>query len=280
MLLAIFTVAAPPMAQADSCPVPANKPASPGKKFKKKITIEPESSAELLNFGGNGGTKSFFVVLSASKPLPGGFTGKQLELDSPRRPTRVSSTFDTETLPMPRFSHPQIIEHRKKIRFRVCIDASDADAGVYTNEITVSGPPGLSSASVVATANVKVRSGAFLTFVAAVLIMAFLLLLFKAAKESKKKKKEWKKALRRTITDPTFVVSTVVALFAALFAMHELYDQDPAWGADIWSNLPALGGAAFAAAGVGSVISAFTSGDDSEHGTPTQVTSSSGKSQS
>jgi hypothetical protein len=278
-LFAAFTLAFPSVAQADSCPVSANKPANPGKEFEKKIVIEPESGSELLNFGGNGGTKSFIVVLTASEPLPGGFTGKQLELDSPRRPTRTGPNFDTETLPMPRFSHPQIIEHRRKVRFRVCIDASDADAGVYTDEIIVSGPPGLSSTSVVATANVKAQSGAFRTFVVAVLVMAFLLLLFKAAKESKGEKGEWGKALRETITNPTFVVSTAVALFAALFAMHALYDQDPAWGADLWSNLPALGSAAFAAAGVGSIISAFTSGRDSEQGTATQAAAGNVKAQ-
>ena len=262
LLAAVLIVCVTPAAAwaQSSCPVPANKPASPGNELDPKIVLKPESSSEALNFGGNGGTRSFIVVLSTSRPLPGGFTGKQLELDAPKPFSRVSTTFDSATLPTPRFSHPQIIEHRHKVRFRVCVDASKSSAGVYSGQVNVSGPPGLSPVLVTATVNIKTDSTTFYFFVVVVLAGAFLLLLFKSAKEDKQVKKEWKKSLRRNLTDPTFVISTVIALGAAFFAMRAIYDKDPAWGADTWASILALGGAAFGAAGVGSVISAFTPG--------------------
>ncbi len=292
-LVALAVLAAAPVASARadaSCPLPANQPIKTGgKKNKKKqtkaakrkakkkaakksrsITLKPESTSEIINFGGTRGTKSIDIVLLASHPLPKTFSVKQLELDSPKQFSRSSQTLDSAGLPLPRFSNPQLIEHRKKIRLRLCIDTTGAQAGTYTGTVFISGPPGITSTSITVTANIKTRECLFLLFLIFALLGAFLLLLFKAAKEvregdeaakkadSTKAVTTWRAALLSSLTDPTFVVSTVIALGAALVAMRAIYDSTPAWGADTWTNAFALCGTAFGAAGVGSLITAFT----------------------
>jgi len=264
-----------------SCPLPANRPTAAGPKTGRaimaaerearrlgKITLKPEAADGTINFGGTRGTKATDVVLLASKPLPRGFSGAQLELDSPRRFARTGQNLDSASLRLPRFSNPQILEHRKKIRLRVCVDATDAPAGAYSGQIFISGPPRIASTSVALTVNVKTEERTFWLFLILALLGAFLLLLFKAAKEVREKDEaekrdtrkqvvRWKVALRSRLKDPTFVVSTIVALGAAFVAMRGIYDSTPAWGTETWTNVFALVGTAFGAAGVGSLISTF-----------------------
>jgi hypothetical protein len=285
----LFTSAA--MAN-NSCPRPANQPTKAGSKTpsavkregeeekRPKITLKPEASTEVINFGGTRGTKAIDVVLLASQPLPPGFSGKQLELDSPRRFTRAGQSLDSASLRLPRFSNPQVIEHRKKVRLRICVDTTEAPAGTYSGQIYISGPPRIASTSVALTVNVKTSVRIFWLFLVLALIVAFFLLLFKAAREEREGHKarekaklegegkhggdpevpepSWREALGHQLKDPTFIVSTLVALGAALVAMRAIYDSTPAWGTESWTNFFALFGTAFGAAGVGSLISTFT----------------------
>ena len=250
-----------------SCPRPANKSArDPGKEISPRITLKPEAASEVINFGGTRGTRSVDVVLLASRPLPKEFSVKQLELDSPKRFRRTGQTLDSASLRLPGFSNPQIIEHRKKIRLRICVDMTDAPAGTYSGQVFISGPPGITGTSVTLTINAKTKEFLFFLFLIFALVIAFLLLLFKAAKEEKEKREakkppetpRWREVIGPRFKDPVFLVSTAVALAAALVAMRAIYDTNPAWGTETWTNVFALCGTAFGAAGVGSLITAFT----------------------
>ena len=258
----VIAVQALPTAHAGantSCPRPANQPTKGSDKpIEPKVTLKPEASSETINFGGSRGTKSVDVVLLASHPLPKTFSPKQLELDSPKRFRRAGQMLDSSSLRLPRFSNPQIVEHRKKIRLRICIDATDAQAGTYSGTVYISGPPGVSSTSIAITANIKTSECNFMLVVILGLILSFLLLLFKAAKDQKKGSDSWPKAIRGRFTDAAFIASTAVALGAALVAMRAIYDSNPAWGAETWTNVFAILGTAFGAAGVGGLIASFT----------------------
>lgn len=250
-----------------SCPRPANRPTKgAGKEISPRITLKPETAGEVINFGGTRGTRSVDVVLLASRPLPKEFTVKQLELDSPKRFRRTGQTLDSASLRLPRFSNPQIIEHRKKIRLRICVDTTDAPAGAYSGQVFISGPPGITGTSVTLTVNAKTTTSFFFLFLILALVVAFFLLLFKAAKEEKEKREaknppetpKWREVIFPRFKDPLFLVSTAIALVAALVAMRGIYDSNPAWGTETWTNVFALCGTAFGAAGVGSLITAFT----------------------
>lgn len=240
------------------CPRPANRPAADGSPIDPKIALKAEAATEAINFGGDRGTKSIDVILLASRPLPKTFSVKQLEIDSPKRFARIGQMQETTSLKMLRFSNPQIIEHRRKIRVRVCVDTSSAAPGIYGGQVNFSGPSGLAGTTVTMTVNAKLSDGRFMFFLFLALAAAFLLLLFKAAKEAKKDNEQWRHAIQVHLKDPTFIVSTIIALGAALVAMRAIYDSDPAWGADTWTSFFALCGTAFGAAGVGSLVSAFT----------------------
>jgi len=124
---------------ADDCELSANKPASKGKKVKPPVTLTAEPTTEIVNFGTKRGTKSFYVALRASRPLPGILKPDQLEIAVPLPPRRVSDTLESATLDFPRFSKPRFINGRREVQFRVCVDASDAEAGTYTVSVQVVG---------------------------------------------------------------------------------------------------------------------------------------------
>ncbi|MGC1852528.1 MAG: hypothetical protein WA687_08835 [Solirubrobacterales bacterium] len=293
MLSASFTATA----MADSCPRTANQPTTQeakktkgkekkeGSESAKTITLKPETASEVVNFGGTRGTKSVDVVLLASQSLPDTFSPKQLELDSPKRFQRAGQALDSASLPLPRFSNPQLIEHRKKILLRICLDADGAKPGTYSGTIYISGPRGIGSTSVALTTNLKTSGSFFLLVQILAIFLAFFLLLLKAAKEeydrlkkgqegedkggkaagakaktSTKKAKpiKWREAILPNLTDLGFWASTLIALGAAFVAMRAIYDSTPAWGTETWTNVFALFGTAFGAAGIGSLLTTFT----------------------
>lgn len=282
-------------AMADTCPRSANQPTpqepkkakGKGKKGGSKpatITLKPETASEVVNFGGARGTKSVDVVLLASQPLPKTFSPKQLELDSPKRFQRAGQALDSASLPLPRFSNPQLIEHRKKILLRICLDADGAKPGTYSGAVYISGPRGIGSTSVAMTANLKTSGAFFLLAQILAILLALFLLLLKAAKEENDRLKEarkkevddgeretpkpikWREAILPNLTDLGFWASTLIALGAAFVAMRAIYDSTPAWGTETWTNVFALFGTAFGAAGIGSLLTTFTQ----KSTTPTQ----------
>lgn len=229
----------------DGCTLQANKTAVPGPQVRPKITLVAEPSTEVVNFGGSGGTKSFDVELTASSPLPPSVTPQQIELDSPKRFRRVGATLESTSLKRPTFSVPRFIEGRKVITFRVCVDATNADAGTYAGQVVVSGPSGLTGTSIATTVNAKNESG-FLLGIFLALGAAAVLLIYKALKEQGSASKRVK------------ILTVAVSLVAAAAAMIAIYAKDPAWGADFWPSFFALAGAAFGAAGIGSLITTLT----------------------
>jgi hypothetical protein len=91
------------------------------------------------------------------------------------------------------------------------------------------------------------------------LIAAFLLLLAKDANDNKGTG-SWLGAIPGRLGKGSFWGPTIVGLVAAVLAMLPLYAKNPAWGADLWESLATLGGAAFGATGVGSLVSSLVRG--------------------
>lgn len=251
-------------ATTEECPIPANTEAAPGPVLKTPITLsvtEPDPPTEVINFDNGRGVKSFTVVLKASSPLPPSFNADQLEFSNPRALKRVSTDLESASLAFPTFSKPDIYSARERISFQTCIDAKDAPAGTYTGQISVSGPSGLTGASVGVTANLK-SLGRFLLVGGASLVAAFLLLLAKEANDTKEKG-SWLGAMPAQLGQGSFWGPTIIGLIAAGLAIASIYAKNPAWGADLWESLATLGGAAFGATGVGSLASSFIKGSGS-----------------
>ena len=248
-------------ATTEECPVPANQEAASGPALETPITlsvVEPDPPTEVINFDNGRGVKTFTVVLKSSSPLPPSLTPDQLEFSNPRPPKRVSANLESASLAFPTFSKPHIYSCRERISFQTCIDAKGASAGTYTDQISISGPSGLTGASVGVTANLKSLER-FLFVGAMSLIAAFLLLLAKEANENKGKG-SWLGAMPAQLGKGSFWGPTIFGLFAAIVAIVPIYANNPSWGADLWESLATLGGAAFGATGVGSLASSLVKG--------------------
>lgn len=240
-LASCLLLASSAYAEDDKCVLRANKPPLKGKKLRPPITLTAEPGAEIVNFGASRGTKSLYVVLKASRPLPGNLKPGQLELAVPRPPRRVSDTLESASLDFPRFSKPRFINGRREIQFRVCVDAAAAEPGTYSSQVFVSGPKGLSGTSVTATITAKEQTWFLIGFV--VVLGAALVLLIAIVQQD----------MRRNTTSLK-VITVLGSLVAAGGAMYAIYSADPAWGADPIAGVFALGGTAFGAAGVGSFV--------------------------
>lgn len=222
------------------CSVNANKPAAKGKKLRKAINLTAEPAVGAINFDTDRSTKSLYFVLKASRPLPASITPERLEISVPRPPLRVSDTLESVSLDLPMFSPPRIINGRKEIQFRMCIDGAGLKPGTYTSQVFVSGPPGLHGTSV--TAAISAKNGVFWIGGILVLLAAAVLLGVMVAQDMRN-------------SNPLLKVVTVIgSLVAAGAAMYAVYVADPAWGADPLTSIFALGGTAFGAAGLGSFI--------------------------
>ena len=231
----------------EPCPVKANQPAAPGAAIKPQISLEATPATEVVNFDGNRGVKSFYAVFKASKPLPSSLTPDQIEIVVPRPPHRVGESLESASLPFPTFGTPQFIDGRREIQLLTCIDAAGASAGVYTGQVSIGGPGGLTGAAVTTTINAK-SVGWFWIGLIVGLVASAVLLIFRVTQE---------------LSDKTLlakVLTVAVPLVIAGIAMWKIYASDPSWGADPISALLALAGAAFGAVGGGSLISAFQGG--------------------
>lgn len=265
LVIAIAVVALSPglagAAASESCPIPANQEAkAAGRTVKPPIVLsvlEPSPVPEVLNFDNGREPKEFPVVLMASRPLPRYVQADQFEIEDRRRPRRVSDTLESASLPSPSFSHMRISRNRKRISFTTCFNATGGAPGTYTNQITVSGPNGVSEASIGVTANLKSLSR-FIWLGILAALAAFFLLLLKAATENRERNEGLGNAIGSRFKRLDFWVPTLIGLVTAAAAMLSLYAKDPAWGADLWESLTTLVGATLAATGVGSLITTFT----------------------
>jgi hypothetical protein len=224
------------------------------------LTPETGSAQRIVNFGTSRApkpvTKLRFVT---DKPLPASVTPEQLNFDAFL--SRAGDTLDSTDFPDPRFSAPRISQDRQSITFTACLDPGSIPPGKYVGSITLSGPPGLSAASVALTVNAKTQTwfgiGAGLS-----LLAAFVLLVLKDAAAFRRKSTtnppDWAHSFLHPIADPIWWATTVVALAAAFGTLWAVYASNPAWGSGGFSDASALIGATFAAVGGHTIISTLT----------------------
>jgi hypothetical protein len=287
LLAILVTLSIPSIAQAASCPTPeeqtarsememaattqaaapstqsrANRRKAAGKTKKKKakkakaktVTLTPTEASVVLNFGRQRGTKEIDIVLTAEPALKP-FAPDKLEIYVPRRFPRQGDGMESLVFKKPTFSTPEVHENGTKITFTACLDAKDETPGGYSGEIVVSGPQIAGSTRVAVIANVKEWCW-FLVGLFLALVGAFGLLLYRPMQEHPEGK-AWRKA---TLQSPAWWVETLASLAAGAIAAWAIYSQDPAWGSDIPTALVSLIGAAFAAAGVQTLISTVRKG--------------------
>jgi len=204
------------------------------------IRLSPDRTAELRNFGAGRGRKEIPVLIEASDPLPESLSPDQLTLDAPRPFERVGDKLESTVFPLPLFTEPQI--SGDEISFIACLDGKGVEAGSYTGQIRLSGPPGLGRATVSVTVNAK--SGFWFALgLTIALLAAAALLVFRTKRAG-------------GAFDGDFYGEGAVSLIAAGLAMYGVYRQDPAWGADGFGSVLALAGAGLSAAGLKTFIEA------------------------
>jgi hypothetical protein len=232
------------------------------------LTPSSDSAQQIVNFGTDRTTKYVReVVMTADKPLPATLTAQQLNFDAVI--SRAGATLESTDFPAPTFSTPTISPDRQSITFEICLNpGSELAPGKYVGAVTLSGPAGLSAVSVSLTVNAKV-AWLFYAWSAAALGAAFLLLVLKDAAayrakgvtvktETTEKSLSWGESFLHPLSDPLWWATTVVALGTAFGALYATYAGNPAWGAGGFSDYATLIGAAFAAIGGHTIISALT----------------------
>jgi hypothetical protein len=188
--------------------------------------------------------------------LPNGITPQQISLYAPQRPARSNTTLPTEHLDRPTFSNPDISEDREEINFTVCFEDDSVAAGTYTGQVQVGGPRGVSDAAVTFTVNKKNEKWFCLGFAIALLITAVVFILRAVlAERDKHPRTGWLKLSLKAISDWRLVLALFVGLGAAGYAMWEIWDKDPAWGADPAASAFALIGTALSATGIAAFAS-------------------------
>jgi hypothetical protein len=224
-----------------------------------ELTPAPGSAQRNVNFGASRATKLIKgVTFTADKQLPDSLTGQQLSFDAFL--SRVSDTLESTDFPDPTFSQPRITEDRKSIKFTICLNpASTTPPGKYAGSVTLSGPPGLSAASVALTVNAKKSLGFWLERGAVeALIVAFLLLVIKDAAAYKKANPTtswWWDPWKHPLADPLWWTATFIALGAAFGTLYALYKGNPTWGSEGFSDVAVMISATFAAVGGHAIIS-------------------------
>jgi hypothetical protein len=243
-----------------SCPRQVNDGAS-AQPLTTPIVLSPASGSaqRIENFGTSRETKTIKrLVFASDKPLPDSLTAPQLNFDA--LISRAGDTLESTDFPDPTFSQPRISQDRQSITFNACVDPGSIPAGKYVGSITLSGPPGLSAASVAVTVNAKTATW-FYVGAGMSLLAAFLLLVVKDAAAYRGKANptpDWAHSFLHPLADPIWWVTTVVALATAFGTLWAVYANNPAWGSGEFSDVSALIGAAFAAVGGHTIISTLT----------------------
>ena len=206
------------------------------------------------------------VRFDANKQLPNSLTPQQFSFDALL--SRGGDNVESMDFPDPTFTGPTIMPDHKSVKFDICLSpGSQIPPGKYVGSVTLSGPPGLSAASVSITANLK-RPVFWFWLVRALgaLGLAVVLLVLKDAAAYKKKISSptwwtWKLWLH-PFQDAMWLASTGVALIATFGALYSLYANDVAWGAKGFADFTAMIGATFAAVGGQTIISTITPSSD------------------
>jgi hypothetical protein len=260
--LAVWAPWTPPAAAAAAAPCPVHLDVGkPGKALPSPIALTPASSSaqRLINFG-TGRTMQIVrdLVLTADRPLPDSVNWQQLNFDA--LISRDSDTLESTDFPDPTFSEPRISEDRLSITFNMCLNPGSIPPGKYVGTVTLSGPPGLGAASVSVTVNAKTATPFWIGAVAS-LLLAFALLMLKDAAAFRDKQElptGWGVSFLHPLSDPVWWAVTLGALGAAFGSLYAVYAGNPVWGSGGFSDVAGLIGAAFAAIGGQTIISALT----------------------
>jgi hypothetical protein len=260
LLVAAFGLcASDAMAAVPNCNRQVNDGAA-GARVDPPVTLTPtaQSAQRQLNFDTSRDTKAVeHIVVTADRPLPPEVTPKQLSYDALL--ARTGDTLESADFPAPTFTDPQIRPDRKTVIFSACLKPDGStSAGKYVGSFELSGPDGVSAASINVTVNLK-DGGLFRAGLIFALIVSFLLLLLKdAAVAYPQQQNNWRKALKVPIVDLRWWAATLIALGGAFGILYAAYANDPAWGATGLSAAAALVGSAFAAVGGQSILTSFS----------------------
>jgi hypothetical protein len=224
------------------------------------ITLAPDarSAQRIVNFDASRATKVVHhVTFTADKPLPASVTPQQLSFDAFL--ARAGDTLESTDFPDPTFSQPRISRDRQSITFDICLKPDSIPPGKYVGSVTLSGPPGLSPASVALTVNAKTDTLFYLGSLISLLVAAGLLLLKDAAAYKQKDATiTWLKAFLHPVEDPLWWATAIAALAAAFGTLYAVYAANPAWGSGGFSDIASLIAAGFAAVGGATILSTLT----------------------
>ena len=241
-----------------TCPRQVND-GHPGAKVDPPITLTPtpQSAQRQVNFDTDRSPMTVpRLVVTADGALGPDVTPDKLSYDAIL--SRTGDTLESASFPTPTFTDPQIRADRKTIIFSACLNPATARAGKYVGSLELSGPDGISAASINLTVNLK-DGHVFWYGLVFALIMSFLLLLLKdAAAAYPGKNNNWGQALLVPITDLRWWAATLIALGGAFGVLYAAFANDPAWGATGLAAASALVGSAFAAIGGQSILTSFS----------------------
>lgn len=247
------------LSAADPCPRRIDDGANaPALSSPIALTPAPGSAQRIVNFGTSRATKTVKrLTFSTDKPLPESLTSQQLNFDALL--SRAGDTLESTDFPDPTFSEARISQDRQSVRFATCLSPGSIPPGKYVGSVTLSGPPGLSAASVSLTLNAKTDT-LFYIGSGISLVVALLLLVLKDAAAYKKANpaKNWGHSFLHPLIDPVWGATTLVALAAAFGTLYAVYAGNPAWGSGGLADIAALIGAGFAAVGGHTIITALT----------------------
>jgi hypothetical protein len=232
-----------------------------------ELTPAPGSAQRNVNFGSSRTTKTVKrVTFASNKQLPDSLTPKQLSFDAVL--SRAGDTLESTDFPDPTFTEPRITPDRKSIKFTVCLNPGSTPPGKYVGSVTLSGPPGISAASLSLTINEKKSFWYWAVRGALALAVAFALLILKDAAAYRKANAtltttpstmpNWGESLKHPLADLLWWATTVFALGAAFGTLYALYKGNAAWGSEGFSDFTAMIGATFAAVGGHTIISTLT----------------------
>jgi hypothetical protein len=220
------------------------------------LTPSPQSTQRQLNFGEDRKPKILRQLrFTSDRALPPRMTPNEINFEA--LISRTGDSLESTDFPDPTFTEPRISADRKAITFSACLDPNGIAAGKYVGTVTVSGPAGLSGASLNLTVTAK-NGGLFWWGISITLLITFVLLLFKdAAVSFKSPDGNWWAALKEPLRDLRWWGATAIGLGGAFGVLYGAYANDPAWGASGVGAVIALIGSAFAAIGGKSIASAF-----------------------
>jgi hypothetical protein len=248
-----------------------------GRKRRKPVKLslqgDPQSSSRVVNLGTDREAEEITLRVNATPRIPPGYWRRLEVAAEPFIST--SETGDTITFPEPTFSKLDVSGNRKRVTFRMCIDApNDLPAGKYVSTVILEGPPAVEPAVMTLTLNAK-DGGIFLGAAGVTAVLAFLILLYKGAGEKRallvsaalqkdagksrndavKKAEMWRCSVWSCLCNLGWWVPTLAAIASAFALLLAAYTANPAWGeGGFVTNAVALVGTGLAAVGAKSVF--------------------------